>query len=49
MAQQLNAANTAAGPEIINATLIIPVILTVAFILLFFYMRNRKKPTLQAV
>jgi hypothetical protein len=49
MAQQLNAAKTAAGPEIINATLIIPVILTVAFILLFFYMRNRKKPTLQAV
>jgi len=49
MAQQLNEAKTAAGPEIINATLVIPVILTVAFILLFFYMRNRKKPTLQAV
>jgi fucose permease len=48
MANALGAAKTAAGPEIINATLIIPVILTVAFIILHFYMRNRAKPTLTA-
>lgn len=33
----------AAGPAIINATLVIPIILTVAFIGLYLYMRNRKK------
>ncbi len=48
MANALNQAKTAAGPEIINATLIIPLILTVAFIGLFIYMRGRKKPVLQA-
>jgi MFS family permease len=48
MAGALSQAKTAAGPEIINATLIIPVILTVAFIGLFIYMRGRKKPVLQA-
>lgn len=37
------AANKAAGPEIINTTLIIPVILIILFTGLFFYMRNRKK------
>jgi len=37
------AANKAAGPEIINTTLIIPIILVVAFTGLFFYMRSRKK------
>lgn len=42
----LTAAKTAAGPEIINATLTIPIILTVAFIGLYFYMKNRKKPSL---
>mgnify|MGYP000669210128 CR=1 FL=1 len=36
-------ANKAAGPEIINTTLIIPVILIVAFAGLFFYMRSKKK------
>lgn len=47
MQQALNEAKTAAGPEIINATLVIPIILTVAFAFLFIYMRNRKKPNLQ--
>jgi MFS family permease len=31
-----------AGPEVLNATLIIPVILTVAFAILFVYMRGKK-------
>ncbi len=48
MAKALKEAKTAAGPEIINATLIIPVVLTVAFIFLYFYMRNRSKPTLSS-
>jgi MFS family permease len=38
-----------AGQEIINVTLIIPVILTVAFIGLYFYMKGRKKEVLTAV
>lgn len=42
----LNEAKKAAGPEIINATLIIPVILAVAFAGLLFYMKGRKKETL---
>jgi hypothetical protein len=46
MANDLNAAKTAAGPEIINATLTIPIILTVAFAGLYLYMRGRKKPEL---
>jgi MFS family permease len=37
-------AQAVAGPEILNVTLIIPIILIVAFTALFFYMRNRKKP-----
>ncbi|CAN5593214.1 hypothetical protein BH10BAC2_BH10BAC2_21130 [soil metagenome] len=49
MAAALNAAKGAAGPEIINATLVIPIALTVVFALLFFYMRGRKKPSLQSV
>jgi hypothetical protein len=48
MQEALKQAKTAAGPEIINATLVIPVILTVAFIGLFFYMRNKTKPQLTA-
>ncbi len=44
----LAAAKTAAGPEIINATLIIPIALTVAFIGLYFYMRNRPKQSIAA-
>jgi hypothetical protein len=46
MANALNAAKTAAGPEIINATLTIPIILIIAFAGLYFYMRGRKKPEL---
>jgi MFS family permease len=42
-ANALNEAKKAAGPEIINATLLIPIFLIVAFILLNLYMRNRKK------
>lgn len=42
----LTAAKTAAGPEIINATLTIPIVLVVAFIGLYFYMKNRTKPSL---
>jgi hypothetical protein len=44
MANALAAAKTAAGPEIINATLLIPIILTAAFAGLYFYMRGRKAP-----
>ena len=47
MKQALEEANKAAGPEIINTTLVIPIILIVAFTGLFFYMRNRKKPAMQ--
>lgn len=36
-------ATAVAGPEILNATLIIPVMLIAAFAGLFFYMRSRKK------
>ncbi len=46
MANALTAAKTAAGPEIINATLTIPIILTIAFAGLYIYMRGRKKPEL---
>ncbi|MEO6734511.1 MAG: MFS transporter [Ferruginibacter sp.] len=42
MATALMEAKKAAGPEIINATLIIPIVLTVAFAGLFVYMRSRK-------
>lgn len=43
MKTALAEANKAAGPEIINATLFIPIALIVAFAGLFFYMRSRKK------
>jgi MFS family permease len=43
-------ANKAAGPDVINTTLIIPLILIIAFAGLYIYMRNRKKTSgLQAV
>ncbi|MEX6690764.1 MFS transporter [Danxiaibacter flavus] len=48
MAKTLNEARAAAGPEIINVTLIIPIVLIVAFTFLFFYMRGRKKTSLSA-
>jgi MFS family permease len=41
-------AKKAAGPEIINATLVIPVVLVVAFIGLFLYMRSRKQVQAQS-
>ncbi len=40
--EAMNEAKKLAGPEVLNATLIIPVILTIAFIFLFFYMRNKR-------
>src|SRR5215203_4027928 len=43
MANALNEAKKAAGPEILNATLVIPIILIVAFTILNFYMRGRKE------
>ncbi|MCF1714695.1 MFS transporter [Flavihumibacter sp. RY-1] len=39
-------AQLTAGPDVLKATAIIPVILTVAFAGLVFYMRNKKKPQL---
>ncbi|MFZ4560681.1 MAG: MFS transporter [Saprospiraceae bacterium] len=42
MANLFSEAKKAAGPEILNATLIIPIILTIAFAGLFFYMRGKK-------
>ena len=46
MANMLSEAKKAAGPEILNTTLVIPIILTVAFAILYVYMRGRKKPGL---
>jgi len=43
MSLDLAEANKAAGPEIINTTLVIPIILIAAFTGLFIYMRNKKK------
>ncbi len=43
MKTALAEANKTAGPEIINTTLILPLILIVAFTGLYFYMRNRNK------
>ncbi|MDE3253476.1 MAG: MFS transporter, partial [Bacteroidota bacterium] len=42
MANALNEAKKAAGPEILNATLIIPIVLIAAFTILLFYMRSKK-------
>lgn len=42
-ANALGEAKKLAGPEIINATMIIPIVLTVAFAGLVFYMKGRKK------
>ena len=41
-------AKKVAGPEIINVTLIIPMVLAVAFFGLFFYMRSKKNSSVQA-
>ncbi len=43
MAKAYNEAKKGAGPEIINVTLMIPIALIVAFIILNVYMRNRNK------
>ncbi|NHA03818.1 MFS transporter [Mucilaginibacter sp. HC2] len=43
MAKAFDAARSAAGPEVLNTTLIIPVVLIVAFAGLVFYMRGKKK------
>ncbi len=48
MTTALNSAKAAAGPEIINVTLVIPIVLIVAFAGLFVYMRGKKKSTLSA-
>ena len=48
MKEALALANKAAGPEVINTTLLIPIILIVAFAGLYLYMRNKPKPTLVA-
>lgn len=45
MAKAFDAARSAAGPEVLNTTLIIPVALIVAFVGLVIYMRSRKKTT----
>ncbi len=48
MAKNLALAKVTAGPEIINATLVIPIILVVAFAGLFLYMRGKSKQVLTA-
>ncbi|TKC00481.1 MFS transporter [Pedobacter cryophilus] len=42
MADALNLAKNAAGPEILQATLIVPIILTIGFLGLVIYMRSKK-------
>jgi hypothetical protein len=43
LSQAFDNARSAAGPEVLNTTMIIPIILTVAFAGLVYYMRKRKK------
>ena len=43
MATAMEAAKRAAGPEVLNATMILPIILIVAFTGLIIYMRSRKR------
>lgn len=45
MAAELAKAKVIAGPEVLNATLVVPVILIVAFAGLYLYMRSKKKAT----
>jgi MFS family permease len=49
MANVYNDARSAAGPEVLNATLVIPLILIFAFAGLVLYMRGRKKQVLSPV
>lgn len=46
MGKALSQAKVTAGPEIINATLVIPIVLIVAFAGLYMYMRGKSKQTL---
>jgi MFS family permease len=46
MENLLNLAKSAAGPEVLKVTMLIPIILAVAFTGLVFYMRGRKKEVL---
>ena len=48
MSKLYDAARTASGPEVLHSTLIIPVILIIAFAGLNIYMKGRKKPELLA-
>ena len=48
MGKALAQAKVTAGPEIINATLIIPIVLIVAFAGLYIYMRGKSKQSLTA-
>ncbi len=43
MADALNQAKSLAGPEVLQATLVIPIILILAFGGLFLYMRSKRK------
>jgi hypothetical protein len=43
MAKAFNDARSAAGPEVLSTTMVIPVVLIVAFAGLVFFMRKRKK------
>lgn len=43
MAELLNQAKSAAGPEVLSVTVVIPVMLVAAFTGLFFYMRHRHR------
>ncbi len=49
MANLLAEAKKTAGPDIINTTLVIPIVLIVAFAILFVYMRGKKKTSLQTL
>ena len=49
MANALAEAKKTAGPDIINTTLVIPLVLIVAFAILFAYMRGKKKASLHTV
>jgi hypothetical protein len=48
MKDALAEANKAAGPQVLNTTLIIPLVLIAAFLFLNFYMRNKKATKLVA-
>ncbi|MDB5115212.1 MAG: hypothetical protein JWQ79_704 [Mucilaginibacter sp.] len=48
MAKAFDSAMSAAGPEVLNTTLVIPIALTVAFLGLVIYMRSRHKAAVEA-